>query len=189
MKKGKTFFGKLFLTGLLLGVLIVLPACFAWDGGECPAIRPLFDYYLRDVAVCVGGDGYYYMTGTTGYPTWWTSNDGIRLWRSSDLVNWTDLGLVWTMESNGTRAKAWVNNQRARTPELDYINGTYWIAYCMNYGGTGLLKSTSGLPTGPYADVKADGPLTSEIDPSLLQDDDGKVYFRLKLQMLSVNEL
>jgi F5/8 type C domain/Glycosyl hydrolases family 43 len=40
-----------------------------------------------------------------------------------------------------------------------------------------LLKSTTGLPTGPYVDVKTDGPMTPQIDASLFQDDDGKVYY------------
>jgi beta-xylosidase len=47
----------------------------------------------------------------------------------------------------------------------------------MNYGGCGLLKSTSGKAEGPYEDVKKDGPLTPNIDASLFVDDDGKVYF------------
>jgi len=62
-------------------------------------------------------------------------------------------------------------------PELHYFKNTYWIAYCVNYGGTGILKSESGKPEGPYVDVKKDGPLTSEIDASLFDDENGSVYF------------
>ena len=47
----------------------------------------------------------------------------------------------------------------------------------MNFGGTGLLKSTSGKADGPYVDVHPQGPLTGEIDASLFADDDGRVYF------------
>jgi len=47
----------------------------------------------------------------------------------------------------------------------------------MNFGGTGVLKSTTGRPDGPYQSIHPQGPLTGEIDASLFSDDDGKVYF------------
>jgi beta-xylosidase len=68
-------------------------------------------------------------------------------------------------------------HQAIWAPEIHYMKGTFWIAYCVNYGGTGILRSKTGKAEGPYEDVKPDGPLTSEIDASLFQDDDGKVYF------------
>ena len=140
----------------------------------------LFDYPVRDTSVCLGPAGDYYLTGTTGYPGWWKTNDGIRVWKSNDLTNWTPLGLVWSFAKNATWQKEVKDGQRAIwAPEIIYLKDTFWIAYCVNWpgGGTGLLKSTSGKAEGPYADVKPDGPLTSQIDPSLFQDDDGKVYF------------
>jgi beta-xylosidase len=43
-----------------------------------------------------------------------------------------------------------------------------------NGGGTGILRSTTGKPKGPYAN----GPkLTGGIDATLFEDTDGKVYF------------
>ena len=51
------------------------------------------------------------------------------------------------------------------------------MPYAMNYDGIGVLKSTSGKPEGPYADIKSDGPLVPEsIDASLFEDTDGSVY-------------
>ncbi len=32
-------------------------------------LQPLFDYPLRDPSICLAPDGFYYLTGTTGYPT------------------------------------------------------------------------------------------------------------------------
>jgi xylan 1,4-beta-xylosidase len=142
-----------------------------------PRLEPLFDYPVRDTVVCLV-DGVYYLTGTTGHPTWWQTNEGIRIWKSADMKNWQPLGLVWTFEKDGTWQKKIVDGKRAIwAPELHHFNGTYWLAYCVNYGGTGVLKSTSGKAEGPYVDVKPDGPLTGEIDASLFRDDDGKVYF------------
>jgi xylan 1,4-beta-xylosidase len=142
-------------------------------------LRPLFDYPVRDTCVCLV-DGTYYLTGTTGAPTWWKTNEGIRIWRSKDLKTWEPLGLVWSFEKDATWQKPIVDGHRAIwAPELHHIEGTFWLTYCVNYpgGGTGLLKSTSGKAEGPYADVKPDGPLTKDIDASLFQDDDGQVYF------------
>jgi len=143
-----------------------------------PPIEPLFDFPVRDTSICVGPDGTYYLTGTTGHPTWWETNEGVRVWKSKDLKKWDFLGLVWRIEEDGTWQKKTVDGRRAVwAPEIHYINGTFWIPYCMNYEGTGLLKSTTGKAEGPYMDAKKDGPLTGEIDASLFQDDDGKVYF------------
>jgi len=142
-----------------------------------PRLQPLFDYPLRDTCICLA-DGVYYLTGTTGHPTWWQTNEGIRIWKSADLKTWEPLGLVWTFEKDGTWQKKVVDGKRAIwAPELHYFKGTFWLAYCVNYGGTGVLKSTTGRAEGPYVDVKPDGPLTGEIDASLFRDDDGKVYF------------
>lgn len=142
-----------------------------------PKLKPLFDFPVRDTCVCLV-DGVYYLTGTTGAPTWWITNEGIRIWKSKDLKNWEPLGLVWSIEKDGTWQKKTVDGKRALwAPELHYLKGTFWLTYCMNYRGTGLLKSTTGKAEGPYVDVKPDGPLTGEIDASLFQDDDGQIYF------------
>ena len=61
---------------------------------KLPPMKPLFDYPLRDTSICVGGDGMYYLTGTTGdIPTWWTDQRRrIRVWKSADLKTWEPLG-------------------------------------------------------------------------------------------------
>jgi len=146
-----------------------------------PAVM-LFDYPVRDTSICQGPDGTWYLTGTTGHPEWWFTNEGVRIWKSKDLKHWEPLGLVWSFEKDQTWQKGHtLDNGRLHkalwAPEIHYLKGTFWIAYCMNYGGTGLLKSTSGKAEGPYVDVKPDGPLTEEIDASLFQDDDDTVYF------------
>ena len=147
-----------------------------------PPIQPLFDFPVRDTCVCLGPDGTYYLTGTTGYPTWWETNEGIRVWKSRDLKTWEPLGLVWSFEKNATWQKgATGKDGKPRhaiwAPELHSFKGTFWLAYCVNYGGTGVLKSISGKAEGPYQDIHPDGPLTGEIDASLFADEDGKVYF------------
>jgi beta-xylosidase len=69
-------------------------------------------------------------------------------------------------------------------PEVHYLRGTFWLTYSMpGYDGTaktsgsGLLRSTSGKEEGPYVDVHPESRLGDEIDASLFEDTDGKVYF------------
>ena len=142
-----------------------------------PDVKPLFDFPVRDTSVCLGPDGNYYMTGTTGHPTWWKTNDGIRVWKSKDLVTWEPLGFVWSFAKDATWQKLRDEKRAIWAPELHYFKGTFWIAYCVNTGGTGILRSKTGKADGPYEDMKPDGPLTGGIDASLFDDDDGKIYF------------
>lgn len=160
-----------------------------WNAGEVAFIRkfanapsvnrlkPAFDFPVRDTCVCLGPDKVYYLIGTTGAPTWWQTNEGIRMWKSKDLKTWEPMGLVWSFTKDKTWQEKRGDNQAIWAPEVHYFKNTYWMTYCVNYGGTGILKSTTGKPEGPYVDIKKDGPLTGEIDASLFADNDGKVYF------------
>jgi xylan 1,4-beta-xylosidase len=148
-------------------------------------LQPLFDYPVRDTFVLRVGDTYY-LTGTTGHPEWWRTNEGVRLWKSRDLKEWEPMGLVWSIERDGTWQKPIdAGGRRAIwAPEIHYIRDNFYITYCMNWvmpgegdGGTGILRSTTGKPEGPYVDVNPKGPITRQIDGSLFVDDDGTVYF------------
>ncbi len=173
---------------------------FLWAGppeaaaAEMPAralpgsLRPLFDYPIRDVSICVGGDGRYYLTGTTGDPDWWAVTGDIQVWRSSDLKDWHPVierprrrSVVWNVDRNGTWEKPVPLRDGAPfrpvwAPEIAYLKGTYWIAYSIPRVGGGVLKSVSGRPEGPYQSVWRDRPIVPGIDLALFQDDDGKVY-------------
>jgi xylan 1,4-beta-xylosidase len=145
--------------------------------GLLPPLRPLWDLHLRDTSICLGEDGNYYMTGSTG-DNIWDLNDGIELYRSKDLHTWDYLGLVWSVDLQGT----WEKQLRyVWAPEIHIINHTFVIAYCMSggdHGGTGLLISKGGKPEGPYTNpITADRPLTGGIDGTIFQDDDGAIYF------------
>ena len=77
------------------------------------SVKPAFDHWMRDTWVTLGEDGYYYMTGTTADPNrtfdgqthCWDWNDGLYLFRSKDLKVWEDMGLIWSMEKDGTWQK------------------------------------------------------------------------------------
>ena len=152
-----------------------------------PLVKPLFEYHLRDVSICKGPDGGYYLTGTTDDN--WGVAEGIRLWKSSDLENWEllgDGGYVWTFEKDGhpwqkeiAFNEQWKKNYRGIwAPEIHYFKNTFWIPYsASNVHDSGLLKSISGKPEGPYVDIKTDGPLVDGIDATLIETAEGDIYY------------
>ncbi|MEO6548989.1 MAG: family 43 glycosylhydrolase [Ferruginibacter sp.] len=151
--------------------------------GLLPPIKPLLELHLRDAVICVGGDGNYYLTGSAGDNIWaWA--EGVELWKSADLKTWTYVGLVWSIEKEGAWEKQWqdLHGKPARAlwaPELHYVKGNYFICLSMPPHGISILKSVTGRPEGPYvhATTVTDKPFVDGIDPTLFQDDDGKVYF------------
>lgn len=178
---------------------VLLPAARDVNAPGGLPLRRLLDIPMRDPNVMRGPDGAYYLVGTTdpapGYTSigasdltsqMWTINDGIRMWRSPDLVHWKSLGLIWSLDRDGTWAHWWKGanpGSAVWAPELHYVKGNWWIAYCAKmpgeglHIGAGLLRSVSGRPEGPYRDVQPDAPLALDDDASLFQDTDGAVYF------------
>ena len=154
----------------------------AVKNGLLPPILPLIDVHVRDTIVCLGGDGHYYMTGSTG-DNIWAFNDGVELWRSPDLKKWEYLGLVWSVEKDGTWERRWrtlhdLPSRAVWAPEIHYLRGNYFLCLSMAPSGTSILKSQSGKPHGPYVHAfSPDKPVTEGIDATLFEDDDGKVYF------------
>ncbi|MDP4186864.1 MAG: family 43 glycosylhydrolase [Bacteroidota bacterium] len=159
--------------------------------GLIPNIKPLWDVHMRDAVICKGGDGYYYLTGSTGFNIW-NYNDGIEIYCSKDLRKWNYLGLVWSIEKDGGWEKQWreLHGKPVRSiwaPEIHYIHHNYYICFSMPPGGIAILKSITGKPEGPYVHATDPGkpllggigpiPASFLIDPSLFEDEDGKVYF------------
>jgi hypothetical protein len=158
--------------------------------GILPHIKPVWDVHMRDTIIILGGDGNYYLTGSSG-DNIWKYNDGIELWKSPDMIHWSYLGLVWNIEKDGGWEKKW-RDHRGPTraiwaPEIHYIHHNYYLTFGMPPGGMSILKSTTGKPEGPYVHatdpekplVGGIGPTKDSflIDPTLFEDDDGKVYF------------
>ncbi|WP_454714270.1 family 43 glycosylhydrolase [Caulobacter segnis] len=152
----------------------------AVKSGKLPAIRPIWDAHIRDTIVCLGGDGFYYMTGTTG-DNCWAVNDGVELWRSRDLKAWDYLGLVWSIDRDGTWEKNWtaragVPFRALWAPEIHFLGGEFYICHCISGVGIGVLKSTTGRAEGPYVHVLSDTPIKGGIDSTLFEAADGKIY-------------
>jgi beta-xylosidase len=156
----------------------------AVKAGLIPRLKPLIpDTQLRDTIVILGGDGNYYLTGSSGADIW-DFNDGIELWRSPDLKEWNYVGEVWSFDKNGTWEKNWRWHRKPVraiwAPEIHYLKrlNNYFITTSMPPGNRGILKSTTGRPEGPYVNALAnDGYFQGGIDGTLFEDDDGRVYF------------
>jgi len=149
--------------------------------GLIPPVKPLLHLHLRDTIICLGGDGNYYMTGSTGDDIW-KANDGIELWRSPDLKRWDYLGLVWSIERDGVWERQWrvrkgVPFRAVWAPEIHFINGNYYLCHSISRSGIAVLRSTTGRAEGPYVHAfSPDAPLRNGIDATLFGDDDGAVY-------------
>lgn len=154
------------------------------EKGLVPPFKPALELHVRDAVVTLGGDGYYYMTGSTG-DNIWAFTVGVELWKSSDLKEWEYMGLIWDIDKE---AEQWVKNWRRHpkravravwAPEIHYIKNNYFIVFSMCPNGMGILKSSTGKPEGPYINAfDKEGPVTNGgIDPTLFEDEDGKVYF------------
>ncbi|MFT3996928.1 MAG: family 43 glycosylhydrolase [Asticcacaulis sp.] len=158
------------------------PKGTAVTDGLIPQIQPLLELHIRDTVICLGGDGHYYMTGSTG-DNIWAFNDGVELWRSADLKHWDYMGLVWSLERDGGWEKQWVSlhglpSRAIWAPEIHYAGGTFFIVLSMAPSGCSILKSTTGKAEGPYVHAfSPDKPVVMQIDPTLFEDDDGSVYF------------
>ncbi|HOX38373.1 MAG TPA: family 43 glycosylhydrolase [Candidatus Brocadiia bacterium] len=147
-----------------------------------PPVFKLFDTPLRDTSICLAPDGFYYLTGTV--QPFWDFNEGIRLWKSPDLVHWESLGMVWRYGDSPWHKKYLEARKPIWAPEIHYLKGAFWLTYSMpgwdgtaKTSGCGLLRSATGKPEGPYADVQPNERMGDEIDATLFEDSDGAVYF------------
>ncbi|MDQ2720907.1 MAG: family 43 glycosylhydrolase [Bacteroidota bacterium] len=160
------------------------------ENAGLPPVKIITNVIGRDPFVTLGPDGNYYMIHTSCYlngklahQNCWDNNDGLHLWKSADMKDWRDLGLIWSIEKDGTWQKKYDSKGRRPlwAPEIHYIKKNWYIVYSMGTFDpigiqTGLLESISGNVEGPYKDV-VKGPIVKGIDGSLFEDTDGKVYF------------
>ncbi len=133
---------------------------------------------IRDPMVLTVGDTYY-VTGTQ-MPYWKGVNDGVHLWSSKDLREFTHCGIILARSS--MPSEMWCRD-RFWAPEIfDGGNGWFYLTVsCRNESEEhphefGVLLARARQITGPYEIVSVDKPFTSGIDGTIFRDSDGRFY-------------
>jgi xylan 1,4-beta-xylosidase len=129
--------------------------------------NPVIPGFFPDPSICRVGNDYYTVHSTFEY------FPGVPVMHSKDLVHWQLIGYCLTRKSqlnlNGVRASGGIY-----APTIRYHDGTfYMITTCVDCGGNFYV--TAKNPAGPWSE-----PVWLDkigMDPSLLFDDDGKVYY------------
>jgi GH43 family beta-xylosidase/uncharacterized protein YjdB len=113
-------------------------------------------------------EGTYYLYGTNT-ADWPNMQNGIKVYTSTDLVNWKAHD-EWALHKDNT----WGNN-RFWAPEVIEKDGTFYMYYAVEER---LAVATSDSPLGPFVQEKMEPihPNTPEIDAHIFTDDDGKQY-------------
>ncbi len=129
--------------------------------------NPVLSGFYPDPSITEGEDAYYLVTSTFAY------FPGIPVFRSTDLVNWEQVGNVidrpGMLDFDGLGLSRGVF-----APTIEYEDGTYYVANtCVDCGGNFIV--TAEDPAGPWSDPIW-LPEVGGIDPSVFFDEDGKVY-------------
>jgi alpha-N-arabinofuranosidase len=129
--------------------------------------NPVLTGFHADPSICRAGDDYYLVCSSFEY------FPGVPIYHSKDLVNWQHIGHCLTRKSQLP-----LDKMRASggifAPTLRHHNGKFFMITTNVWGG-GNFYVTALDPAGPWSEpVKLD---VEGIDPSLLFDDDGQVYY------------
>jgi alpha-N-arabinofuranosidase len=131
--------------------------------------NPILSGYYPDPSITRVGDDYYLVNSSfTNFP-------GLPVFRSKDLVNWTQVGNALDrpgqVDFAGVRA-----SQGIYAPDISYHDGTFYIVTTCSScpGGTGNFVITAKDPAGPWSQPVTIRGLQG-IDPSLAWDGD-KLY-------------
>ncbi|MBB5350435.1 GH43 family beta-xylosidase [Haloferula luteola] len=113
-------------------------------------------------------DGKYYAY-TTYSPDFPNMPRGIRLYTSTNLVDWKDQGFALKNEDSWGDSRFWA-------PDLVEKDGTYFLYYAADER---MCVATSDTPMGPFRQ-KTETPIepnSIKIDGHVFEDDDGQRYF------------
>ncbi|MDO3413349.1 glycoside hydrolase family 43 protein [Saccharibacillus sp. CPCC 101409] len=130
--------------------------------------NPVIPGFHPDPSICRVGEDYYLVTSTFEY------FPGVPVFHSRDLVHWRRIGHCLTNEVQLPLGEAG-SSGGIFAPTLRHHDGWFYMT-TTNVSGIGNFYVRARNPAGPWSDpipVAQGG-----IDPSLLFDEDGKVYFQ-----------
>ena len=149
------------------GVKAVMPKAVA---GDHVFSNPIIQGFAPDPSIVRVGEDFYLINSTFEY------FPGIPIYHSRDLVNWTLIGNALTDPAHADLATI-PSGGGIHASTIRHHGGTYYIITTNVRDGQPVnFILTARNPAGPWA-----GPIIIEgapgIDPSLLFDDDGKVWY------------
>lgn len=129
-------------------------------------------YFIPDVEARQWADGRIYLYGSYDISgdTTYCSHE-YHVFSSADLRQWTDHGVSFRSSAGHSDP-----NAQLYAPDCVYKGGRYYLTYCCSDGREGI--ATSDTPYGPFTNAYGvEGADGDGIDPAILVDDDGAVYF------------
>lgn len=156
---------------IMVALAVTLPQMARSAGVMKTFQNPIIPGFHPDPSICRVGNNYYLVNSSFEY------FPGVPIFQSRDLVHWKQIGYCLTRKSQ-------LNLDHARdsggiyAPTLRYHDGTFYLTTTLvdtNDNLRGNFYVTAQNPAGPWSDpvwVDEDG-----IDPSLLFDADGTVYY------------
>lgn len=159
------------LVGMLTVAALAVPAALAAPArADNPIVQTI---YTADPAPMVhDGRLYVYTTHDEDGSTWFTMRDW-RVYSTTDMANWTDHGSPMSLATfSWAQSDAWAGQVVARDGKF-----FFYVPVVKRGGGNAIGVGVSDSPTGPFRDAIG-RPLVdnSEIDPSVMIDDDGQAY-------------
>lgn len=133
---------------------------------------------MADAEAHVMPDGRLYMVGSTdvsGSKDYCSKE--YHIWSTDDpeLNDWVDHGAVFRNDISDPQIP-WSPGTTLYAPDMAYKDGKYYLFIC----GMNALEAVASAdsPAGPYGNVKRIGKADKDgIDPTVLVDDDGSVYY------------
>ena len=129
--------------------------------------NPIISGYNPDPSICRVGEDYYIVNSSFEY------FPGVPIYHSKNLVNWKMIGHCLTTE-NQLSLKKCRPSGGIYAPTLRWHNGTFFMTTTNVSGEGNFIVYSKELEKGWSDPVWID---QEGIDPSILFDDDGKVYF------------
>ena len=150
-------------------------AWFQYEGTETPAaevgrdefLNPILAGFYPDPSICRVGDEYFLINSTFA---WFP---GIPIFRSRDLVHWTQIGHVLDRPSQLNLDGRGVS-EGVFAPAIEHRDGVFYVINTL-VGAGGNFYVTADNPAGPWSDPKWLREVNG-IDPSFFFDDDGRAY-------------
>ena len=131
--------------------------------------NPILPGFHPDPSICRVGDDYYLVTSTFEY------FPGVPVFHSKDLIHWKPIGYCLTRKSQLDLDKV-PSSAGIFAPVIRYHDGTFYMVTTVMPSGRSFFV-TAQNPAGPWSEPIFVQETGWTMDPSLLFDDDGKVYY------------